>query len=196
MNVGKVFEEQIKKSVPDYALLYRLPDSAQSFGGGNLRFSNKNPFDFLLWDSSKHILFSLELKTLSGNSISFERSKDEQGEIHYHQIKGLNDWNKYDGITCGFIIEFREISKTVFIEIDEFNKLIDQIEKKSFSWSDLQKYAVKYLIINQEKKRTRYTYDIESFLNEFGGVYEETENSVCEEFRHHSLHDYRSADFG
>lgn len=46
-NVGKIFEEQWKKSTPDYALLYRLPDAAQSFGGSNkLRFSSKNPFDF------------------------------------------------------------------------------------------------------------------------------------------------------
>ena len=71
-NIGKVFEEQIKKSVPDYALLYRLPDAAQSFGGSNtLRFSRKNPFDFLLWDSKRHILYALEMKTVSGKSISF-----------------------------------------------------------------------------------------------------------------------------
>lgn len=164
MNVGKVFEEQIKKSVPDYALLYRLPDSAQSFGGGNLRFSNKNPFDFLLWDSLKHILFSLELKTVSGNSISFERSKDEQGEIHYHQIKGLNDWNKYDGIYCGFIIEFRKLEKTVFIDIESFNKLMVDIPKKSFNFDDLEKYNIKHIVINQKKIRTRYLYDVDGFL--------------------------------
>ena len=90
-NQGKIFEESIKKSVPDYALLYRLPDAAQSFGGGsNLRFSQKNPFDFLLWDSYKHILYALEAKTVQGQSISFERNKSEHGEIHYHQISGVN----------------------------------------------------------------------------------------------------------
>lgn len=163
-NVGKVFEQQIKKSVPSYALLYRLPDSAQSFGGGNLRFSNKNPFDFLIWDSLKHKLYALEMKTVSGKSISFERDKSKSKEIHYHQIQGLNEWNKYDGIVCGFIIEFREIEKTVFIHINEFNKIMSVIPKTSFNFNDLDNYKIKYTVIEQIKARTRYTYKIDEFL--------------------------------
>lgn len=165
-NIGKIFEEQIKKSVPDYALLYRLPDSAQSFGGcSNLRFSQKNPFDFLLWDSSSHILYALEMKTVSGKSISFERNKDDHGDIHLHQINGLSYWNKYDGTICGFIIEFRELEKTIFLGIDDFNVLSGVIPKKSFSYNDLDKYKVKYITIPQTKARTRYTYDIDNFLS-------------------------------
>ena len=165
-SVGKLLEFQIKACTPDYALLYRLPDAAQSFGGGNLRFSNKNPFDFLLWDSIRHKLYALETKTVAGKSISFERSNQEKGEIHFHQIQGLNEWNKYDGITCGFIIEFRKIEKTVFIEISEFNNLISKIDKKSFNFDDLDKCKVNYLIIEQEKMRTRYRYDIDKFLKQ------------------------------
>lgn len=164
-NEGKIFEMQIRKSIPEYALLYRLPDSAQSFGGcSKLRFSSKNPFDFLLWDSRKHILYALEMKTVCGKSISFERSKEDNGEIHYHQIAGLNEWDKYDGIVCGLIIEFRSIKTTLFIEISEFNKLIQQVPKKSFNYEDLEKYGILYLIIPQTKVRTRYTYDIDNFL--------------------------------
>lgn len=162
--IGKVFENSIKKSIPDYALLYRLPDAAQSFGGGNLRFSRKNPFDFILFDSHKHILYALEMKTVAGKSISFERNKQEKGEIHFHQINGLNEWNRFDGITCGFIIEFRQIETTVFIDIAEFNKLVAAIPKKSFNFDDLDGYGIRYLIIEQKKARTRYTYDIDKFL--------------------------------
>lgn len=104
------------------------------------------------------------MKTVAGKSISFERSKEEKKEIHYHQIKGLNDWNRYDGITCGFIIEFRQIEKTVFIEIAEFNKLIDKIPKKSFNFDDLNEYQIRYLIVEQRKARTRYIYNIDKFL--------------------------------
>lgn len=170
-NIGKIFEEQIKKSTPDYALLYRLPDSAQSFGGSSkLRFSNKNPFDFLLWDSRRHILYALEMKTVKGKSISFERNEDEAGDIHCHQIKGLREWNRYDGTVCGFVIEFREIEKTVFIDIAEFDRLIGDIPKKSFNFNDLEKYRILYSVIPQKKARTRYTYDIDNFLsNDFGG---------------------------
>lgn len=74
MNVGKVFESRIQKCVPDYAKIFRLPDSAQSFGKSrNLRFSRKNPFDYFMWDSSRHYLYALELKTVKGKSISFEK---------------------------------------------------------------------------------------------------------------------------
>lgn len=163
--VGKNFEAQWGKSMPDYALLYRLPDSAQSFKkSSNLRFSSKNPFDYLLWDSNRHILYALELKTVAQKSISFERDKEENREIHYHQIKGLNDWNKFDGIICGFIIEFRKFEKTIFLEINEFNKLINTITKKSFNLDDLDNCNIKYTIIGQTKARTRYTYKIDEFL--------------------------------
>ena len=165
-NVGKVFEEQWKKSTPDYALLYRLPDAAQSFGGSSkLRFSSKNPFDYLLWDSKRRRLFALELKTVSGTSISFERDKDEEKEIHFHQIQGLNQWNKYDGIVCGFIIEFRKIAKTVFIDIEQFNRIVELIPKKSFNYNDLGAYKIEHIIISQKKARTRYTYGVDEFLS-------------------------------
>lgn len=164
-NKGKIFEGDFKRSVPDYAMIYRLPDAAQSFGGSNnLRFSRKNPFDFLLWDSHRHILYALEMKTVHGKSISFERSKEENKEIHRHQIDGLNAWNKYDGIICGFIIEFREIETTVFIDIDEFNKLENSISKKSFNLDDLSTHKIHYVIIGQIKARTHYTYKIDEFL--------------------------------
>lgn len=166
-NTGKRFEADFKKSVPSYALLYRLPDSAQSFGGNsNLRFSRKNPFDFLLWDSKRHILYALEMKTVGGKSISFERDNSKSREIHYHQIQGLNEWSKFDGITCGFVIEFRQIETTVFIDIKSFNYLVDSIAKTSFNYNDLQDNKIPYVVIPQEKKRTRYTYDIESLLSQ------------------------------
>lgn len=166
LNQGKIFESQIAKSVPDYALLYRLHDSAQSFGkSSNLRFSSKNPFDFILWDSRKHILYALELKTVKNKSVSFERTKDDNGVIHLHQIDGLLKWDRYDGIKCGFIIEFRELETTCFIEIKEFKKLIDKISKKSFHYDDLLANNIEYTVIKQKKARTRYSYDIDEFLS-------------------------------
>ena len=156
--------------MPEYALIYRLPDSAQSFGRSDrLRFSAKPPFDFLMWDSQKHTLYALELKTVSGKSISFERTKEDKGAIHYHQIKGLNEWNKYDGIICGIIIDFRGAEKTVFIEIAEFNRLTDKIPKKSFGLVDLEENNIRYFLIERTKIRTRYKYNIDKLLKE--GLY-------------------------
>lgn len=171
INIGKQFEQSFKKSAPNYVLVYRLPDSAQSFGRNyNLRFSRKNPFDYLMWDSQRHILYALELKTVKGISISFERKKDDKKEIHFHQIKGLTEWNKFDGIICGFVIEFRKIEKTVFIDINSFNTLISSINKSSFNFNDLVESKLDYIIIPQTKKRTQYIYDIEKLLENKSNV--------------------------
>lgn len=132
-----------------------------------MRFSAKNPFDFLLWDSKLHILYALEAKTVAGKSISFERSKDESGVIHIHQINGLNSWNKYDGITCGFLIEFREIETTIFLEIDSMNQVMALLSKKSFTIKDLEENNIPFFVIPQKKKRTRYTYDLDYFLSKY-----------------------------
>lgn len=164
-NEGKRFEDDIKKSAPEYALLYKLPDPSQSFGGSStLRFSRKNPFDFLIWDSINKNLFAIETKTVKGKSISFERSKDEHGVIHIHQINSLKEWDKYNGVICGFIIEFRQIEITIFIDIKTFCKLSNLITKKSFTIDDLDNNNLKYIVIPQVKKRIRYIYDLDYFL--------------------------------
>jgi penicillin-binding protein-related factor A (putative recombinase) len=166
VNSGKVFEKNFMDSVPDYALIYRIPDAAQSFGySKNLRFSNRNPFDYIIWDSRKHILYALELKTIDSKSIPFDRSpEDKNGKIHYHQIVGLNKWNEYDGIIAALIIEFRQIEKTVFIRIEDFNELMEKTPKKSFNYDDLKKYQIKYLPIMQHKKKVNYRYDVGELL--------------------------------
>ena len=88
INIGKRFENNFRDSVSDDILYYRLKDSAQSFGNSNhLRFSSKNPFDCLLYKSPS--LFALELKSVGTSSISFERSKDEKGIIHYHIVSNV-----------------------------------------------------------------------------------------------------------
>lgn len=173
-NVGKKFEEQFKNSVPKTALIYRLPDSTNSFSGGvQLRFTRRNPFDFLIFDTVNRYLYALELKTVAHKSISFERDTTENGEIHVHQIRGLREWNKYNGVRCGFVINFREIEKTIFIDIDDFNGVISDVDKKSFTIKDLDEYNVPYKIIGQKKMRTRYKYDVEGFLRSFDDETEE-----------------------
>ena len=167
MNQGKIFENSIKESVPDGVFIYRLPDAAQSFAkSSNLRFSRKNPCDYFIYDAcGTRLLFALELKTVKGKSISFERNKDEQKIIHHHQITGLNEWNKFENIVCGFLIEFRAIETTIFLDISDFNRLLEETEKKSFTIADLDNMGLPYLVIPQELKRKRYSYDLSPLIN-------------------------------
>lgn len=153
--------------MPEYVGVLRIPDAAQSFyRSSNLRFSKKNPFDFLLWCPNTLTLYTLELKTVKGKSISFERTKEEHGEIHYHQIVGLENFEKIGECVCGFIIEFRELEITIFLPIAEFLRLQSIITKKSFNFNDLVNYEINYITIPQSLLKTHYRYDIESFLKE------------------------------
>ena len=90
--------------------------------------------------------------------------KDDKGEIHYHQICGLNEWDKYDGTICGFIIEFRECEKTIFLNIKDFNKLVSKIDKKSFNLKDIDTYKINHIVIPQKLLKTKYSYDIDYFI--------------------------------
>ena len=77
---------------------------------------------------------------------------------------------------CGFIIEFRGIEKTVFIDIESFNELIKTIEKKSFNFTDLENSGLPFFVIPQKKKRTQFTYDIDSLLSNFSTEEKENKN--------------------
>lgn len=170
-NSGKVFEDDFKKSIPDYCLLIRLPDPPQAFTQrSDTRFSNKNPFDFLMYDSNSRLLWTLELKSTKFKSISFEDVNIEEVQnkmIHKHQILGLMNCAKYDGVCSGFVYNFRDeknnVERTYFQDINDFNKMVDKIGKKSLNELDLilDGNAVK---INGVKRRVRYAWDIDGFL--------------------------------
>ena len=164
---GKVFEQNFAKSAPDYALVYRVPDNPNGFQkNAILRFTRKNPFDYLIWDSRHFRLYALELKTVAGRSIAFERENDERGSgIHYHQALGLSDWSKYPGVKAGFVIEFREIEKTIFLEIGAYHQMTRFVDKKSFTLKDLDDYDIPYMLIPQRVVRINYRYDIDQFLS-------------------------------
>ena len=166
MNIGKIFERNFVKCVPDYVGVIRIPDPAQSFShASNLRFTRKNPYDFLFWNPKTYTLYALELKTVKGRSISFERSKEESGDIHFYQIDGLKKIDDVGNCVCGFIVEFREISKTIFLQIDDFLKLQDLITKKSFTIADLESNDIPYIVISQHLMKTNSKYEVEDFLN-------------------------------
>lgn len=166
MNIGKVFERNFVKCVPDYVGVIRIPDPAQSFShASNLRFTRKNPYDFILWNPRTYTFYALELKTVKGKSISFERSEEESGDIHFYQIEGLKKTSDVGNCVCGFIIEFREISKTIFLQIDNFLKLQDTIDKKSFTIADLESNNIPYIVIDQHLMITNSKYEVGDFLS-------------------------------
>lgn len=161
-SIGKVFEQNWKNSISDNIFYYRPSDSAQSFGTNqNLRFSAKSPCDCFIYNGQK--LYTLELKSVGTKSISFERQRTDKGVIHKHQIDNLLKFSKYKNIISGFILDFRLSDKTYFLEINDFMKLINSMEKKSFNENDLIQYC-QPIEIKKKKLKVNYRYDVTNFL--------------------------------
>lgn len=163
-NIGKVFEDNWKKSVPDNILYYRPPDAAQSFQmSSKLRFSQHSPCDCMLFDGER--FYTLELKSAGTSSISFERTKEDNGVIHKYQIGSLFKFSEYKNVISGFLLDFRLSDKTYFLEITEFLKLIECIDKKSFNEKDLLQFCTP-IEIEKKKLKVNYRYNIQKFLED------------------------------
>ena len=109
--------------------------------------------------------FCLELKSVAGKSISFERTKNDKGEIHYHQIEYLKSCLNYRNIIPGLIIDFRGTDNTWFLNIKEWDDLINSISKKSFNESDLISYSHP-ILISKKKLKVNYRYNIQQFIDD------------------------------
>lgn len=170
-NVGKAFENDFKKSVNPQHLLIRLNDPPQSFGGGTARFSIKNPCDYLLMDTKHRTLVCLELKTTKFKSISYENVNSDDNTsrmIHKHQISGLTKFSEYNCVEAGFLFNFRDeknaCERCYFMMVEDFNNMVKNSNKHSCNELDiLTNGAIK---VQGDKKRTRYTWDIDSLLND------------------------------
>ena len=157
-NAGKLFESDIKSSIPDECWLYRLRDNASSFAGGtNTRFTSSNICDYILFDDKTRTLFLIECKSTKGTSIPLTR-------IRENQKKGLVEAGKHC-LVAGLLLNFRnENNDTFFVTIDNYVNMVERIKKKSFNIKDLiENGAVR---VNCEKKRSRWKYDIEHFVKE------------------------------
>lgn len=157
-NAGKLFENDIKQSVPNTCWIYRLRDNASSFANGaNTRFTSSNICDYFLFDDITRTLFLVECKSTKGTSVPLSMVRD-------NQIKGLQEASKHD-LIAGFLINFRNKNNdTFFVLINKFLDMIDSLNKKSFSIKDLENIGA--LKIESNKKRTRYTYNIKKMINE------------------------------
>lgn len=157
-NAGKLFELDIKSSVPDRCWLYRLRDNASSFAGGaNTRFTSSNICDYILFDGKTKTLFLIECKSTKGTSVPLSM-------IRENQIKGLIEAGKHC-LVAGLLINFRNANNdTFFIRIDDYVAMVENIDKKSFNIKDLMENGA--VRLDCEKKRSRWKYNIEKFVNE------------------------------
>jgi recombination protein U len=153
-NPGKAFEEDIKKSVPDWCWIYRFKDGTANFAGEknqNVRFQAHNICDFMVMANER--LYLLELKSHKGASIPFScirpKQLEEMAEI------------TYPNITAFFLLNFRDIERTYAVRAGELKKFIETTDRKSVP---IQWCIDQGIEIPSERKRTRFRYDLESLL--------------------------------
>jgi penicillin-binding protein-related factor A (putative recombinase) len=166
MNPGKSFEKSIREACPSSCKFLRLSDPAQSFGGsGNLRFSNRNPYDIEIYLMPN--LFCLELKSTQGSSFSFDRIGEKSNSppmIKSYQLEGLLSASQFPGVFAGLILNFRTSAKTYYIPIFDFISFTNTTTKKSINEKDIS--ALPHILINQTLKRTKYAFDVSRFLSD------------------------------
>lgn len=135
-----------------------MRDNAASFANGdNTRFTSSNICDFILLDDNTKTLFLIECKSTKSTSIPLTMLRE-------NQINGLLEADKHNLIT-GLLVNFRnDNNDTFFVSISKFINMMKNSNKKSFNVKDLENINAIRILSN--KKRTRYKYDIEKFMNE------------------------------
>jgi len=167
-NTGKVFEEEIKKSVDKLSdvYYYRLRDPASSFNqsaDSGLRFSVTNDYDCFVF--RKPYFFPLELKSSKTTSFSFQRDKKDKGKnIKLSQVNGLLKASEVDGVYAGFLFNLSEKAKTYWMNVIQFNQLMISCDKGSINETDIINNGG--ILVDQQLKKVAYNYNIEKMLND------------------------------
>lgn len=163
VNTGKIFELNVKNSIPQDVMYYRIKDPSSSFGqdSSKTRFSLKNEFDVFLY--KKPILIAMELKSNKGTSISFATEKGKQADIKFTQIEALSNIIDYE-VRAGLLLNFRKTNMTYWLDIENFNKFKDETEKKSINEKDIITYGG--IVIPSKKLKTNYRYDLSNLWEE------------------------------
>lgn len=146
---GKQFEEDIKASFPSEFYVERYKDDTSGFYGVT------NPADYRIYKSPN--LFLFELKSHKGKSLPFSCIRD-------NQVKGMLKAVRHIGIFAGFIINFRDLEETYYIPVAMYESYRVSANRKSIPVEWCREHGDK---IEQTKKRTRYSYDLEGFLRRY-----------------------------
>lgn len=169
-NKGYVLQDNVKKSCEKQDILfYRFKDSPFSFANSEkTKFTTNNICDCMVFLANK--LLFVELKSVKGKSFSFtEHSLRQLNDIN-KIIHNKNGYKRFNVYGC-FIIEFRELEETYFIEVQN---IIKYLEKNNTKTINIKKYKERgrYVKVDQEILRKNYRYDIRKLFIELGGKYE------------------------
>ena len=150
INHGKRFEQDFVKSIPDRCDVTRLKDGGGWSNATNMRFTSKNPCDFIVYSEASGRMRKLELKSTQNKSLPFSNIKD-------HQLKSLCE-SQAKGVRACFVVNYRSVNQTYMVNASDMMEYIATRGRKSLPVADAEKIGVK---IKQTKKITRWRYDLE-----------------------------------
>lgn len=166
MNTGKIFEGDIKASIPTRYFVYRLRDSTGTWEStAKVKYTTSNICDFIVFANGW--LHLLELKSHKGSSIPLYEKKNDKDKITYYGIIKINQLNgllkecNKKNISAGFIFNLAEKEKTWFVEATDVKNAIET-NHKSLSMEWLEQFG---MLIPQKKKISRYKYDMSVILD-------------------------------
>lgn len=162
-NSGKQLEKDWKDSCEQDGVYFeRHRDSSNSWGGGQAKFTAKNPYDSYMYKYPN--LICVELKSTKGTSFSFNEKI-----IKKHQINSLLRASEHEGVIAGFIFNFRERetkkgikpNTVYFVTIDSFVDFQNTSGKQSINEEDCKALGAS---ISCKIKMVHYKYDINKFF--------------------------------
>ena len=165
-NPGKQFEDDFKSSIPDRCDVTRLIDAGGWSRGSDLRFTPKNPCDFIILSEGGLVCprgqYKIELKSTLGKSLPFGNIKTKKpGDDGYERaikfVRGLVASQDKE-VWAGFIVNFRETNETFRIPASNVLKFMTFADRASFPIAWFREKGVR---IKQTLKIIHYRYDLE-----------------------------------
>ena len=147
--MGKVFEKEVKDSMPEDCFLERYKDDTSGFYGVS------NPADFRLYKYP--ILILLELKTHKGKSLPLSKIRESQ-------LKGMLKAVEYYGVYGGYLVNFRDLEETYYLSVGYVQNFFESGTRKSIPVDFFREHG---FLIPSQKKRTLYRYDFSDWLRRY-----------------------------
>lgn len=184
-NPGKTFETDFRDSckASDIFIL-RLNDTfVLNKSLGKEGITKRNPCDYIVYYNG--ILYLIECKSTKYKSMSYSLDPFDGGSpmIKEHQITSLMQNNMYDGVRCGFILNFRDEttpsnSLTYYLPIEGFSNFLISTDKKSINKVDIVDNGG--LIVPSKLKRTHFYYDVPQMMEDIDTYYKTHESTNVE----------------
>jgi recombination protein U len=156
-NMGKVFEDSFRDSIPSEVFFKRFKDDMSKYR------NVFNTCDFLLFN--KRSLFLFELKSVQEDMIPFVKLGEQHTDgVTYKRLEKLFTEGQCRDVYAGFLIEFRKSGIVVYLTADQVIDVVlgGWFERKSIPLAWAERNGLR---IPRELMRTRYKYPVKNILD-------------------------------